>query len=216
MKLKALLFDMDGTLADTDRLHEQGWVDALRPYGVEADHHFYQTRISGKLNPDIVADILPQLSKEEAQVFMHEKEARFREVATDLPPLPGLTDLLQWAKGKGLKLALVTNANRLNAEHVTEMLGLQFDTEVMGEELERGKPHPLPYLTALEQLGLVPEQAVAFEDSPSGIRSAVGAGLRTVALTTGHKMEHLETAGAFMAVPDFTDVRLWDWLKQQV
>lgn len=216
MKLKALLFDLDGTLADTDRLHEQGWVDALLPYGIQADHAYYQTHISGKLNPDIVADILPQLSQAQARAFMFDKEARFRQVAQDLPPLPGLSDVWQWAKGKGLKLALVTNATRLNVEHMLQMLGLEFDLEVMAEELEMGKPDPLPYRTALEQLSLAPGQAVAFEDSPSGIRSAVGAGLRTVALTTGHKTEHLGAAGAFLAVPDFSDERLWEWLQQQV
>lgn len=207
---------MDGTLADTDRLHEQGWLDALEPYGIKADHHFYQTRISGKLNPDIVADILPQLTAAEAQRFMFEKEARFRQVAQDLPPVHGLQDLWQWAGQQGLKRALVTNATRLNVEHMLEMLELRFDVEVMAEEIERGKPDPLPYQRALEHLGLQPEQAVAFEDSPSGIRSAVGAGLPTVALTTGHKAESLKAAGAFLAIPDFGDPQLWGWLKQQM
>ncbi|WP_036271046.1 HAD family hydrolase [Meiothermus rufus] len=215
MKLKALLFDLDGTLADTDRLHEQAWLEGLARYGIQADHHYYQTQISGGLNPEIVARLLPQLSPAEAAAFIEQKEARFRELAAGVTPLPGLQELWAWANGHRLRLALVSNAPRQNAEHMLKRLGLHFDCTVLSEELPAGKPDPLPYRTALAQLGLGPEEALAFEDSPSGVRSAVGAGLRTVALTTGHPAHRLEEAGAFLAVADFTDERLWAWLEQQ-
>jgi len=214
--MRALLFDLDGTLADTDRLHEQAWIEALIPYGIQADHHYYQTHVSGKLNPDIVADLLPQLSQEGARVFIENKEERFRELAKGLLPLPGLQRIWAWAKGKGLRLALVTNAPKTNALHLLQMLELQFETIILAEELGRGKPDPLPYKTALDRLGISAEEAIAFEDSPSGIRSAVGAGIRTVALTTGHEIEGLEAAGAALIVSDFADQRLWDWLDLQL
>ncbi len=212
MKLKALLFDLDGTLADTDRLHEQAWLEGLARYGLEADHHFYQTQISGGLNPEIVQRVLPQLSPAEAAAFIQQKEARFRELARGVAPLPGLLELWGWAKERGLHLALVSNAPRENAEHMLKRLGLHFDCMVLSEELPAGKPDPLPYRAALRQLGIAASEALAFEDSPSGVRSAVGAGVRTVALTTGHPAHLLEEAGAFLAIPDFTDRRLWAWL----
>lgn len=214
MKLKALLFDLDGTLADTDRLHERAWTQALAPYGIQADHAYYQTYVSGKLNPDIVSDILPQLSRAEGEAFLRGKEGRFREMAKDLPPIPGLERMWRWAADKGLRSALVTNAPKANVEHVLRMLGLQFEVVVIAEELAAGKPDPLPYRTALEALGIGPDEAVAFEDSPSGIRAAVGAGVRTVALTTGHGLESLGAAGATLVVSDFNDEKLWDWLEQ--
>jgi len=213
--LAALLFDLDGTLTDTDRLHEQAWIEALLPYGIRADHAYYQTHVSGKLNPDIVADILPQLSKAQGEAFLQSKEARFRQMASNLPPIPGLGRIWPWAQAQNLGLALVTNAPKANVEHMLEMLGLQFETVIIAEELAAGKPHPLPYQTALETLGISADQAIAFEDSPSGIRSAVGAGIRTVALTTGHKIEGLEAAGATLVVKDFNDQKLWDWLDKQ-
>lgn len=214
MKLKALLFDLDGTLADTDRLHEQAWFEGLARYGILADHAYYQTQISGCLNPEIVRRILPQLSEAEGETFLAQKEARFRELAAGVGPLPGLRKLWNWAQNRGLRRALVSNAPRANALFMLERLGLQFDAVVLSEELPAGKPDPLPYRTALAQLVLGPDAALAFEDSPSGVRSAVGAGIRTVALTTGHWPEALKQAGAFLSIPDFTDLRLWDWLQR--
>ncbi|WP_299429446.1 HAD family phosphatase [uncultured Meiothermus sp.] len=213
MKLKALLFDLDGTLADTDRLHEQAWLEGLAQYGLLGDHHYYQTQISGGLNPEIVRRLLPQLSQAEGEAFLEQKEARFRELAGGVRPLPGLGELWDWARSRGLWLALVSNAPRVNALHLLEQFNLAFDRIVLSEELPAGKPDPLPYRTALQQLGIEAEEAVAFEDSPSGIRSAVGAGIRTVALTTGHPADSLEKAGALLCIADFGDQCLWDWLR---
>jgi HAD superfamily hydrolase (TIGR01509 family) len=213
VKLRALLFDLDGTLADTDRLHEQAWLEGLSRYGIQGDHHFYQTQISGGLNPEIVQRLLPQLSEAEGQRFIEQKEARFRELATTVQPLPGLRVLWNWAGERGLGRALVSNAPRGNALYLLERLGLVFDHIVLSEDLPAGKPDPLPYRMALQHLNLAPQEALAFEDSPSGVRSAVGAGLPTVALTTGHPPEALAQAGAFLCIPDYTDPRLWDWLR---
>ena len=210
--MRALLFDLDGTLADTDRLHEQAWLETLRPYGIEGDHHFYQTQVSGGLNPEIVRRLLPHLSEAEERAFIAQKETRFRELARDLEALPGLDRLLEWAYGRELVTALVTNAPRENAEHVTQTLGLTFDLIVLAEELRAGKPDPLPYRVALERLGLAPREALAFEDSPSGVRAAVGAGIPTIGLTTGHAPEALKAAGAFLLIPDFRDLALWNYL----
>ena len=214
MQLRALLFDLDGTLVDTDRLHEQAWLDGLARYHIQGDHRFYQTQISGGLNPEIMRRLLPQLSQAEAEFFLQQKEARFRELATEVQPLPGLKMLWDWAQGQGLRRALVSNAPRENARHLLERLGLDFDCTVLSEDLPAGKPDPLPYLTALQQLGIAPLEALAFEDSPSGVRSAVGAAIRTVALTTGHPPHALQQAGAFLCIPNFTDPRLWDWLRE--
>ncbi len=213
MKLKALLFDLDGTLADTDRLHEQAWLEGLAQHGIQGDHAYYQTQISGGLNPEIVRRLLPQLSEAEGEAFLAQKEARFRELAAGVGPLPGLGELWNWAQSRGLRRALVSNAPRVNALFMLERLGLKFDAVVLSEELPAGKPDPLPYRTALAQLGIGPDAALAFEDSPSGVRAAVGASIRTVALTTGHRPEALEQAGAFLSIADFTDGRLWDWLQ---
>ena len=88
-----------------------------------------------------------------------------------------------------------------------------WDALVLGEELERAKPDPLPYATALERLGAPAERALAFEDSLPGIRSASGAGVATYGIRTGHPDAALLGAGAVGAIDDFTDSQLWRRLE---
>lgn len=91
--------------------------------------------------------------------------------------------MLAWARRKKLLTGLVTNAPHENARHVTQTLGLSFDVVVLAEELAAGKPDPLPYRVALERLDLEAQEALAFEDSPAGVKAAVGAGIPTIGLT---------------------------------
>ncbi len=86
-------------------------------------------------------------------------------------------------------------------------LGLSdtFSPVVIGDHLPRGKPDPLPYQTALDQLSITAEEAIAFEDSAAGIRSAVGAGINTIGMMTTHSKTELMAAGATEAIADFTD-----------
>lgn len=197
-------------------MHYQAWQEILLGYDVEIDKDFYKQRMSGKLNPDIVKDLLPHLSLSESQDFIEEKEANYRVLAKNIKPLAGLESLLAWAKIQELKLALVTNAPRKNTQFTLEVLGLEttFATVVLREDVAIGKPDPTPYKVALEQLDLAPDSAIAFEDSPSGIRSAVGAGIFIVGIASTHEPKGLEQVGAKLVVPDFTDSQLWTLLKK--
>ncbi len=212
--LAAILFDLDGTLVNTDPIHYLAWQEILRDFGLEIDDEFYKKRISGRLNPLIIQDILPSLSWEAGQQLAEDKEARFREMAPQLKPLAGLSEVLTWTEECGLKRAIVTNAPRKNAHFMISALGLKdaFTTIILAEETTAGKPDPAPYQLALERLGITPELAVTFEDSPSGIRSSVGAGVCTIGIASTYDPKALCSVGAEMAVPDFTSELLWSWL----
>ncbi|MGF1513161.1 MAG: HAD family hydrolase [Elainellaceae cyanobacterium] len=207
----AILFDLDGTLTNTDPIHFAVWRDVLRPYGLDFDRSFYDAKFSGRLNVDILSDILPQLSAEEAKALSDRKEAWFRErAASELVPLVGLLDLLHWTEEAGVYRGIVTNAPAANANFVIDALNLRswFPVIVIAEQLAQGKPHPLPYATGLERLEMAAERTIAFEDSVSGIQSAIGAGLFTVGITSSQTPELLKAAGAQHTVPDFSDVTL--------
>lgn len=209
--LIAVLFDLDGTLVNTDPLHYQTWQEILRDYGLEIDQAFYKARISGRLNPLIVQDLLPQISFEAGQQLADYKEARFREIGLSLTPLAGLLDFLAWIETQGLRKAVVTNAPRENVNFLLEVLKLAdtFDPVVLAEDAIAGKPDPAPYKLALSLLGVSPKEAIAFEDSCSGIHSAVGAGIYTIGVASTHDPEVLLEAGAAMVIPDFTEKQLW-------
>ncbi|OUL36210.1 hydrolase [Nostoc sp. T09] len=213
--LAAILFDLDGTIVNTDPIHYQAWQQKLSNYGIEIDETFYKSRISGRLNPEIVKDILPQLSPADREKFADEKEALFRELAPNLKPLNGFSELIAWTEAHQLQRALVTNAPRLNAEFMLEVLGIKeaFHTIVLADDCIAGKPDPAPYQVALTKLGIQAQEAIALEDSPSGIRSAVGAGIRTIAIASTHDPKVLVEVGAFMAIPDFTSLQLWTLLN---
>ncbi len=213
--LRGILFDLDGTIVNSDPIHYQAWEQMLASYSIEMDETFYKLRISGRINPEIVKGILPQLSPAAGQKLIDEKEVLFRELASELKPLNGLSELLAWTDTHQLKLALVTNAPRLNAEFMLEVLGIKeaFDVVVLAEDCIAGKPDPAPYQVALDKLGMTAEEAIAIEDSPSGIRAAVGAGIRTIGITSTHDPKVLLEEGTFMAIPDFTDLQLWTLLN---
>jgi beta-phosphoglucomutase len=209
--LAAILFDLDGTLVNTDPLHFQAWQEMLLNHGLEIDNAFYETRISGRLNPVIIQDILPHLNLEEGKNFAEDKEARFRELAPALKPLAGLEKILHWTEEHSIKCGLVTNAPRKNVDFLLETLKLTeiFDAVFVAEEdVTAGKPDPALYKLALEKLNITPEAALAFEDSPSGIRSAVGAGIRTIGIASTHHAEKLYNLGVFKVIQDFTDLTL--------
>ena len=207
---KTLLFDLDGTLAETDSLHLPTWVEVLLPRGIEVDQAFYRENISGRSNVEIVRDLLPDLSDEERRSVFEAKEASFRKRAVDLEPLPGLLDFLDQVKNRGITTGLVTNAPGGNVGAVLPVLKLQdfFDITVLSEEVEAVKPDPAPYNEALKRLDLAPEEALAFEDSVSGIASAVGAGIPTVGIASTQEPDTLRKAGVFMVARDFTDPKL--------
>lgn len=215
--LKALIFDMDGTLVHSDPVHLQAFVEVLAPEGVNVDEHVYRSTIIGRTNESIFATLLPHRTVEEHVSFADEKEAAFRRLALDLKPLDGLVALLDWASARGIKVALVTNAPRLNAEHMLDVLGLteRFPVQITIDQVARGKPDPLPYLTALERLGVRAEEAVAFEDSPSGMKAAKAAGLFSFGVLTGLSAREMQAAGADATIDDFHAAALWGVLNSR-
>lgn len=209
--LKAVLFDLDGTLANTDPIHFQVWQTLLAPYGMTVDQEFYDRHISGRLNPDIVRDLLPQLSPAEGVTFSADKEAQFRTMAANqLQRMPGLSDFLHHIQQQDYATALVTNAPRSNAEFMLQTLALEgvFHPVIIADDLPKGKPDPIPYQTALNQLGLQPDEALVFEDSPTGVRAATAAGIPTIGVTSTHSNATLCQLGAIFTIADFTDDRL--------
>lgn len=206
--IQAVLFDLDGTLTNSDKVHFQVFQNYFAQHGIPLDGPLYRQKISGRQNTAILADFLPELSAEAGQAFSAEKEKTFRQLAAgQLTPLSGLLQLLQQLQAKDIAAAVVTNAPPENASFMLKELRLsdRFSPVIIGDTLPRGKPDPLPYQTALDQLGLTAKEAIAFEDSRAGIRSAVGAGIKTLGMTTTHTAEELLEVGVVKAIADFTD-----------
>ncbi|WP_375540195.1 HAD family hydrolase [Nocardia sp. XZ_19_385] len=179
--LSAVLWDMDGTLLDSEKL----WDIAVRELARELGHEMtdeIRHALIGSAGPDAMRIIFtglglePEVAEvEKARVFL---EARVAELMTGpIPWRPGAKDALAMVRAAGLSSALVTNTKRSLAEYGLDTLGRDFfDTSVCGDEVLQGKPDPAIYLRAAELLNVDPKHCVAIEDSPTGARAAELAG----------------------------------------
>ncbi|MGV7215520.1 HAD family hydrolase [Bradyrhizobium sp. UFLA05-112] len=204
----ALLFDIDGTLADTDALHREAFNRIFGPRGHVFDHARFSKELQGFSNASIGERFLPRESLEARAAIMDEKEHIFRTlVAGQIKPVPGLMALLDKADATGIPMVAVTNAPRLNAEMLLSGLGImdRFKAIVIGDELPHGKPHPLPYLEGLRFAGAAAHASIAFEDSRSGIQSASAAGIPTIGMRTSLSHDDLVAAGAVASAFAYDD-----------
>ncbi|MDA0240364.1 MAG: HAD family phosphatase, partial [Proteobacteria bacterium] len=156
--LKALLFDLDGTLTDTDDLHFDVWRAMLAEQDLRIDRGYFDEHLSGGSNDEILQRIVPKFSEAERAAFAAAKERAFRQSATALTPTPGLGRVLDWAATLGLKTAVVTSAEPENVEFMLGALDLRdrFETIVMAGDAAFAKPHPMPFEMACGNLGVSP------------------------------------------------------------
>ncbi|KAI7989184.1 Haloacid dehalogenase-like hydrolase domain-containing protein Sgpp [Camellia lanceoleosa] len=146
--------------------------------GVPITEEFYAEFISGKHNEDVAAFLFPD-DHQRGIKFTDDKEAMFRRLAKDkMQAVNGLYKLKKWIEDRGLRRAAVTNAPRENAELVISTLGLSdfFEFVIFGSECEHAKRSD-PYLKALELLKVSKDHTFIFEDSVSGIKAGVAAGM---------------------------------------
>ncbi|MGY4305613.1 HAD superfamily hydrolase (TIGR01509 family) [Bradyrhizobium sp. USDA 4369] len=208
MRQRALLFDIDGTLADTDALHIQAFNAVFGRYGHIFDRARAARELLGRSNASIGAEFLPDEPPERRAEIMAQKEAVFRSLAAgEVQPLPGLMTLLDQAKAAAIPVVAVTNAPRANAEMILRGLGItdRFRAVIIGDELPHGKPHPLPYLEGMRAVGAAADRSLAFEDSRAGITAANAAGLVTVGMRSNLGHDDLIAAGAALTAAAFDE-----------
>ncbi len=208
---KALLFDIDGTLADTDALHLEAFNQVFAPHGHVFDRDRASKELMGFSNSSISERFLPDQSPERQAAIMAEKERAFRKLASgQLKPLSGLMTLLALADRADVPMVAVTNAPRLNAELMLSGLGIveRFRAVIIGDELPHGKPHPMPYLEGLRAVRAAPGRSLAFEDSRSGVQAASAAGIATIGMRTSLAHADLVSAGAVCTAENFDDPEL--------
>ncbi|MFT3972585.1 MAG: HAD-IA family hydrolase [Amaricoccus sp.] len=212
MTRAALLFDLDGTLVDTDHLHHGAFSTILGERGRSLSVEEYRTHIMGHPNDAILARYFPG----EDMAVLDRKEAMFRDsLAASVDPIPGIHALLDWAEAQDAGVAVVTNAPRDNAAAMLAATSLahRLPTVILGDECTRAKPYPDPYQEAMRRLGVTPSRSVAFEDSRSGLRAARASGAHVFGITTGLTRAELIEAGADESIPDFTAAALWAYLE---
>lgn len=214
--LEAVLFDIDGTMCISDPFHHRAFSELLLELGynggVPITPEFGMTHMAGRSNEQIGRFLFPDWDQGRLDAFFRDKEALFAKYAAEgLREIAGLTRLCRWAQERGLKRAAVTNAPRANADLMISILGLAdfFQLVVTGEDCDRSKPFPDPYLRALSLLGASPDHTLIFEDSTIGVQAGVAAGMPVVAIADERREDKLLTVGATLVIRDYQDPKLW-------
>jgi beta-phosphoglucomutase len=210
-RYKAVLFDLDGVIADTMGLHYEAYRQAFAKYGVQVtplEIYLTEGMPSMEVGRAIVKEKGAPLSDEQVRELIEDKREIYRSLAAkEARTYPGVPETLRMLRENGIRLALITGSNAKSVAGLIKMLGLTgaFDAIVSGDDTARGKPYPDPYRKGMEELGAKPENCVVVENAPLGIKAAKAANAGyVIAVTTTLPAEYLKGADDIM--PSFTDI----------
>ena len=192
------IFDWDGVIIDSAKLHEQSWHRLASELGKSIAPESF-IRGFGMKSAQIIEKIHHWADEpKEIARLTNRKEALYRELVaqSDIAPLPGVVEWLDLLCEAGVPCAVASSTQRANIEAVLDRFGLQeaFAAIVSAEDVVHGKPNPEVFLKAAERLKLPPDCCVIFEDAYVGIEAGHEAGMKVVAVATTHQPEELKAA----------------------
>jgi beta-phosphoglucomutase len=210
-KYKAVLFDLDGVIADTMPLHYEAYRQAFAKYGIHVtplEIYMIEGMPSMEAGKAIVKEKSANLSDEQVKNLINDKREIYRTLAAkDAKTFPGVPETLGMLRENGIRLALITGSNAKSVTGVIREVGLEgmFDAIVTGDDTSRGKPFPDPYRKGMERLGIPPDKCVVVENAPLGIQAAKAAGAGyVIGVTTTLPEQYLE--GADDVMRSFADI----------
>ncbi len=194
LKIKAVIFDMDGVITDTMPYHYRAWKKILKDEGIktsECEIYMREGQPGNITIKEIFGEHGVAYDDYRAKAALAKKEKLFKKIVKRRF-IRGARPFIHLLKYEGFKLALVTGTARHEVRRIMPgaLLGL-FDVTVTGDEVRHGKPHPEPYNIAIKKLGITPRDAVVIENAPFGIQSAKRAKLTCLALQTSLSKRYL-------------------------
>jgi HAD superfamily hydrolase (TIGR01509 family) len=215
--LKALIFDVDGTLADTEEVHRRAFNMAFREVGLEWDwspalyakllvisggreriHHYAKLHGTGRLQPTDLVEFVHDLH--------HRKAVHYREFLKEagLPLRTGVRRLLEEARSRKIQLAVATSSSLSNLrtlldQHLPPDWPSWFEVIATSDVVREKKPSPAVYHYVLQHMGLFPEECIAIEDTFNGHRAALAAGIKTIITVHGFTRHH-DFTGALLVL----------------
>ena len=199
------LFDLDGTLVNTDIVYSNVWKQILQKYNIDLTEDIFQKYIHGNSDETVIKTLIPMTTDD----ISSWKDLLFIENISGVVIIDGALDLMKKVVELGHKCAIVTNCNRKVAERIIGHFHFdQFiDFIIVGGECSKPKPYPEPYLCAMRRYNILPNRAIIFEDSKSGLLSARTANpLCIVGITTNYSKKELLVNGADIVCDDYLNI----------
>ncbi|KAF1014152.1 MAG: Phosphorylated carbohydrates phosphatase [Stenotrophomonas maltophilia] len=179
---EAVIFDMDGLMIDSERVSLACWMQAAREHGLVLEEAFFlrMVGLGDKDNQALMRQHVPQANVLAIAARCHDLYEE--RTQSGLPLRPGILELLELLKAHGIPRAVATSTRQPRANRKLGATGLlsYFDVVVTSSDVEHPKPAPDIYLLAAQRLGKAPARCLALEDSPAGIRAALGAGMTAI------------------------------------
>lgn len=209
--IKALMFDLDGTLIDSEFFHFECWNEILEDSGVKLTYEDWLKNYAGVPLPANAKNLIDkyQISSLLEDVIERRENLTLERLKTkDVTLMPHVADVLEYFYNKGLTLALVTSSPRKDVEAIFERNGLEkyFKLIITRTEVTKSKPDPESYNLCCELLGLAKDNCIVFEDTINGVRSAKAAGLTCFAIQSNTE-EHDKLSIADQLFLDFNTAK---------
>jgi beta-phosphoglucomutase-like phosphatase (HAD superfamily) len=207
----AFIFDMDGTMIDSMPHHTSTWMDFAHQHGIDIEIGELMRRTTGRTGLECVRILMDQPDMDEALAWalVHEKEQLYRDIFGPIfQEVAGFSAFYAATRAQGFKVAVGTAGDIHNVEFALCHLKMNPppDAIARGDEGLTGKPTPAIFLAAAQRIGVAPEHCIVFEDAPFGIEAARRAGMRAVAVCTGHSAEELAGPHVLASVKNYTEL----------
>lgn len=209
--IDTVIFDMDGTLIDTEKYYRIFWPKALAEFGYHmTDEQALSMRSLGR--PFAVAHLKEMFGEELDYYAVRDKRKELMEVCLDKEGIelkPGAVELLTWLKEHQIRAAIATATDMERTSKYLAKLGLReyFDEIISATMVKEGKPSPDIYLYACKQLGRKPQECIAVEDSPNGVLSAYRAGCKVVMVPDQTQPDEELRQKLYACVEILTDIK---------
>ncbi len=208
--IKAVIFDLDGVVADTEPIHRKSFNITLKQLGINIPLKLYRERYVGLGSLSIMEDVFRMHhAKRSARFWVNKRMKVFRELVRKegVKPVKGFMKFNRLLNKIGMKKIIASGGYRKNVLVTLKCLKLDKDFQFISrEDVEKRKPNPAAFLLAAKRLGVKPSECLVFEDSPYGVEAARRAGMKCVALTTSLDKSYFRRN--CVVVKDFREVDL--------
>ena len=211
---KAVIFDMDGVIVDSEHLSLDAFGKALSLFGINIDQEDidYSCGLSDK---NIIEYMEKKYNKKiDFDLYTRKKAEFYRENVQEkgIHPFPKVREFIKMLEEKGIKYIIASSGNRRKIQYNLEKIGMTdlFEEILSGEDFDKSKPNPAIFLTAAHRLGVKPSGCLVIEDSINGVKAAKNARMKCIAITNTFDVDKLRDAD--LVVDDFSQI-IFDVMK---